>query len=337
MAGSKAVARSGALMLSWVLGGLALVAMWDAMTVRPAFAQDEDVIADEAATDATEEETPPAQSETTPPPVNSPDTTETSPTPASRQSYLGWLYNSLGPLYSVIFLALSFALVALIVMNALMARRDTILPSELIEGFEAQLNAKKYQEAYELSKNDESFLGKVLSAGLGRLSSGYPQAIEAMQEVGEEENMRLEHRLSYLALIGTISPMFGLLGTVDGMVNAFEEIARSTVSPKPAELADDIAHGAGHHVGRTVAGDSGHCRVQHFAKPHGTTGTRSWHRERKPHEPVSKRRRTEDALKLKARTVIKRHDLTQRRRERGELQLKVDQKSVGTLIPTNQH
>ena len=112
------------------------------------------------------------------------------------------------------------------------------MPSQLIEGFEAHLNAKKYQEAYELAKNDESFLGKVLSAGLARLSSGYPQAIEAMQEVGEEENMRLEHRLSYLALIGTISPMFGLLGTVDGMVQAFEVIAQSTVSPKPSELAE---------------------------------------------------------------------------------------------------
>jgi biopolymer transport protein ExbB len=174
-------------------------------------------------------------------PADNPSPTTAATPPAPRRSYLGWLYDSLGVLYTVIFLSLSFALVAVFVMNVLSARRENILPSELIEGFEAQLNAKKYQEAYELAKNDESFLGKVLSAGLARLSSGYPQAIEAMQEVGEEENMNLEHRLSYLALIGTISPMFGLLGTVDGMVQAFEVIARSTVSPKPAELADGIA------------------------------------------------------------------------------------------------
>jgi biopolymer transport protein ExbB len=160
---------------------------------------------------------------------------------AERQSYLSWLFGALGPMYSIIFLCLSFALVAVFVMNVLMARRDMLLPQHLIDGFEAQLNAKKYQEAYELAKNDESFLGKVLSAGLARLSSGYPQAIEAMQEVGEEENMRLEHRLSWLALIGTISPMFGLLGTVQGMVAAFEEIARSSVSPKPSELAGGIS------------------------------------------------------------------------------------------------
>jgi biopolymer transport protein ExbB len=240
MAGSKAVARSRALMLAWALGGLALVTMWGAMNVRPSFAQDEDVMPDEGALPA--DDSPPAETETPAPPAEGEGTaSDAAPTgPPKRQSYLGWLYESLGMLYSVIFLTLSFALVAFFVMNVLTLRRENILPPQLIEGFEAQLNAKKYQEAYELAKNDESFLGKVLSAGLARLSSGYPQAIEAMQEVGEEENMQLEHRLSYLALIGTISPMFGLLGTVDGMVKAFSVIAHSTVSPKPYELAAGV-------------------------------------------------------------------------------------------------
>lgn len=158
-----------------------------------------------------------------------------------RRSYLSWLYESLGLMYSVIFLGLSFSLVAVFVMNLLVDRRNQILPPGLIEGFERHLEAKQYQEAYELARNDDSFLGKVLSAGLSRLTYGYQPAVEAMQEVGEEESMRLEHLLSYLALIGTISPMFGLLGTVDGMVQAFDVIAQSTVSPKPNELAQGIA------------------------------------------------------------------------------------------------
>ena len=158
-----------------------------------------------------------------------------------RRSYLTWLYDSLGPMYSLIFLGLSFSLVAVLVMNILVARRAQILPPGLIEGFEKHLEAKQYQEAYELARNDDSFLGKVLSAGLSRLTYGYQPAVEAMQEVGEEESMRLEHLLSYLALIGTISPMFGLLGTVNGMVQAFDVIAQSTVSPKPNELAQGIA------------------------------------------------------------------------------------------------
>lgn len=217
----------------WMASLTAALLLAATVDVRTAAAQEDDeVIADEEVVEKAEE-TPPAPANNT--------TADTASTAAPRQSYLGWLYESLGLLYSVVFLGLSFALVAVFVMNVLAARRESVLPSQLIDGFEAHLNSKRYQEAYELAKNDDSFLGKVLSAGLARISSGYPQALEAMHEVGEEENMQLEHRLSYLALIGTISPMFGLLGTVDGMVQAFEVIARSTVSPKPAELADGIA------------------------------------------------------------------------------------------------
>lgn len=158
-----------------------------------------------------------------------------------RKSRLAWLVESLGIGYSLVFLGLSFTLVALVVMNILSARRESIAPQHLVDAFEAQIKEKKYQEAYETAKNDDSFLGHVLAAGLAKLSSGYPQAIEAMQEVGEDENMKLEHRLSYVALVGTISPMVGLLGTVHGMISAFIVIATSPGQPKPSELAAGIS------------------------------------------------------------------------------------------------
>jgi biopolymer transport protein ExbB len=61
-----------------------------------------------------------------------------------------------------------------------------------------------------------------------------------MQVVGEDETMKLEHKLGYLALIGNIAPMLGLLGTVDGMVSSFGVIANSEQTPKPAKLAAGI-------------------------------------------------------------------------------------------------
>ena len=163
-------------------------------------------------------------------------------TDAEEISYLTWAFNSLGWFYGLVFLGLSFTLVALFVMNLLTARRENVVPKALVESFEQNLDAKKYQEAYDLAKSDESFLGHVLSAGISKVSTGYNEAIEAMQEVGEEENMRLEHRLSYLALIGTLSPMIGLLGTVHGMIDAFRIIANtSTGAPDPQDLAQGIS------------------------------------------------------------------------------------------------
>lgn len=158
------------------------------------------------------------------------------------QNYLSWAIGALGWGYLLVFLLLSFTLVALIAMNLLTARRDNVCPQDLIEEFDAHLDQKQYQEAYDLARNDDSFLGLVLSAGLAKLSSdGYSEAIEAMQEVGEEETMKLEHRLSYMGLIGKISPMIGLLGTVHGMILSFQTIASSSATVEHQELAGGIA------------------------------------------------------------------------------------------------
>lgn len=161
--------------------------------------------------------------------------------PTLEKSFLVWFYEALGIFYSLVFLVISFSFVALLVMNVVGSRRESVIPSDLIDNFETHLNEKQFQEAYELAKNDDSFLGQVLSAGLAKLSAGYPQAIETMQEVGEEQAMRLEHRLSYIGLIGSISPMVGLLGTVHGMVDSFSVIANSPTTPKPSELAQGIS------------------------------------------------------------------------------------------------
>jgi biopolymer transport protein ExbB len=181
---------------------------------------------------------PDAGAQAAPAPANS----GAAPAEEGGQSVLVFIFESLGWRYTIAFLALSFTLVAFMVMNLLAAKRDNIIPVGLVQNFEQYLNEKRYQEAYELAKADESFLGQMLSAGLAKLSAGYAQAIEAMQEVGEEETMKLEHRLSYVALIASVGPMVGLLGTVDGMTLAFMKIAQSGGgSPDPILLAKDIS------------------------------------------------------------------------------------------------
>jgi biopolymer transport protein ExbB len=159
----------------------------------------------------------------------------------STESLLGWTARSLGWPYVIIFLAMSFVLVSLFVMNLLAARRDAMIPQELVDGFEQKLNEKEFQAAYDLARADESVLGQILSAGLAKLSRGYNKALEGMQEVGEEESMKLEHRLSYMALIGNLAPMVGLFGTVQGMITSFQVIATGGSTPKPSELAGGIS------------------------------------------------------------------------------------------------
>lgn len=161
--------------------------------------------------------------------------------PKAPTNLLAWTFQALGIWYTALFLALSITLLTLVVMNIIAARRDNVCPPDLVEGVEQNLAAGNIQAAAEMIRSDDSFLGQVVAAGLGKLDRGYPHAVEAMQEVGEEETMKMEHNLSYLALIGNISPMIGLFGTVDGMIRAFRTIATSGTTPKPGELAGDIS------------------------------------------------------------------------------------------------
>jgi len=51
-----------------------------------------------------------------------------------------------------------------------------------------------------------------------------------------------------LSLVGSIAPMVGLLGTVDGMVQSFQVIAMSETQPKPSQLAQGILDGTDHDL-----------------------------------------------------------------------------------------
>jgi biopolymer transport protein ExbB len=120
-------------------------------------------------------------------------------------------------------------------------RKTVMIPPALTAAFEQHVEAKQYQEAFDLVKADDSYMGHVLAAGMGKLQSGYPAAVEAMQGAQGEEAMKLEHKISYVSLVGALAPMFGLLGTVDGMVAAFMLIAQRDTAPKPNELAVGIS------------------------------------------------------------------------------------------------
>ena len=161
--------------------------------------------------------------------------------PSRPDNLLVYYIKALGATFVIVFVGLSFALVALLVMCFLQLRRTVLMPPELMEGFENHLDKKEFQQAYELAKADDSYLGRVLSIGLVKLQVGRQQAFDAMRETQAEEAMQLEHKISYVSLIGAIAPMFGLLGTVSGMVSAFTVIAQSATQPKHHELASGIS------------------------------------------------------------------------------------------------
>ncbi|MGI5832194.1 MAG: MotA/TolQ/ExbB proton channel family protein [Thermoguttaceae bacterium] len=158
-----------------------------------------------------------------------------------KESYLVWMFRALGWFFGPVFVLLSLLDVALIVMNMLAVRRVHLVPESLILEFGELMDDQKFQEAYQVAKENDSLLGRVLAAGLSRVPSGYDKAVQTMQDVGQEETMKLEHQIGYLALIGNIAPMIGLFGTVVGMIASFQVIAAGGATPSPQKLAEGIA------------------------------------------------------------------------------------------------
>ena len=69
--------------------------------------------------------------------------------------------------------------------------------------------------------------------------------VASVREIAETEGVRqassLSHRITYLADVGTIAPMVGLLGTVSGMIHSFGALATDIATSKPMMLAQGVS------------------------------------------------------------------------------------------------
>jgi biopolymer transport protein ExbB len=134
----------------------------------------------------------------------------------------------------------SIWMIAVILHNFFTLRHKVLIPTELVEQTDNLLRQKQAKAALELCQQSDSLLGVMMAAGISRVGRGYDTALEYMGDIGQEKAMRLNHKLSYLSIIGSISPMLGLLGTVRGMIQAFAQIASSGAQPSPADLSNNI-------------------------------------------------------------------------------------------------
>jgi biopolymer transport protein ExbB len=137
--------------------------------------------------------------------------------------------------------AMSILTVALIVQYFIAIRRDNILPPVILDQIRDLFDEKQYGEAIEATSDEPSFLSYVVHAGLSDASHGYPAMERAMEEAAEERTTKLLRQIEWLNLIGNISPMLGLLGTVWGMILAFQKIRIAGGAPDPGMLGGDIS------------------------------------------------------------------------------------------------
>jgi biopolymer transport protein ExbB len=138
---------------------------------------------------------------------------------------------------------MSMAMVYFIVQNGLALREKVLLRPDMLPDFIQLMKDRKVVEAHTLCKENETLFTYVFAAGLERCSTSgdinFGKIKEAIEEASTEEVTTYMKPIDYLSIIGATSPMLGLLGTVSGMIKAFQTIGTQGMG-KPEVLAGNI-------------------------------------------------------------------------------------------------
>lgn len=142
----------------------------------------------------------------------------------------------------VAILACSIACVALIVDSFITIRQAKISPIELENQVQEAMEEGDVMKALDYCEEDPSPLASILSAGFSNVQEGFEAIQDAVGVAADMESERLLQRVTYLNVVGNLSPMLGLLGTVQGMILAFATLAtQSSGAGQTAALAMNIS------------------------------------------------------------------------------------------------
>jgi biopolymer transport protein ExbB len=150
------------------------------------------------------------------------------------------IIRSVGCFFGFVFGVISVILVALVVLLALELRMGGAIPTGFVEDFTDTVNKRKFKEAYDMAKDDNSYLGRVLATGMSRLQYGIDDAREAAFNMVDSIRAGKEQPITYLATIASLGPLLGLVGTVFGMIQAFMNVAE-TGQMNAGAIAGDIS------------------------------------------------------------------------------------------------
>jgi biopolymer transport protein ExbB len=161
---------------------------------------------------------------------------------SASENKMVFIINSVGWVFGLLLLACSVWLIALCVLLFLDLKASAAIPAGFVDEFTDIVNKRKFKEAYDMARNDPSFLGRVLTSGMARLQYGLEDAREAAMNTLDSIKEDKSHKNNYLAVIASIGPMLGLVGTVFGMIGAFMVLGQPGSTANPTKLAENVAH-----------------------------------------------------------------------------------------------
>jgi biopolymer transport protein ExbB len=95
---------------------------------------------------------------------------------------------------------------------------------KLLSEVDGMIAQQRLDQALALCEESTAPAGQILSAGLKRYKEGTERVTQAVENAGAIEVSKLERGLVWLATLSNVAPLLGFLGTVIGMIQAFQAI-----------------------------------------------------------------------------------------------------------------
>ena len=123
--------------------------------------------------------------------------------------------------------ACSIAAVALILDRLLALRRSQVVPASFLPGLRGVFPDRDAdaQAALQYCRDHDSPIARVAAAGIRRLPHGWASAEKAVEDAGANEALRLRKNMRFLYSLGSVATLLGLIGTISGMIKAFQVAA----------------------------------------------------------------------------------------------------------------
>jgi biopolymer transport protein ExbB len=152
----------------------------------------------------------------------------------------GFLYKG-GPVMIPIMLGSIIAL-AIFLERMWVLRKSVIAPDGLTEKVSALLRAGKRQEAIALCQSNPTPLSRILLTIIGRDSVSDEETLRLSEDAGRREAMKMNRYIEALGTTAAIEPLLGLLGTVTGLIRAFQQVVyhSGAGAVDPGHLASGI-------------------------------------------------------------------------------------------------
>ncbi len=134
----------------------------------------------------------------------------------------------------------SMIAVAVIIEKFFVLQKAKLDPKQLMMKIRTALSRNDIVSAVDVCSRVQAPVANILKKGILKYKEGHTATKEAIEIAGREEIFQLEKRLGVLANIAGVAPMLGFLGTVTGMIAAFQAIESVGGNVNPSTLAGGI-------------------------------------------------------------------------------------------------